>query len=226
MSDLRARIKKLHDEKRKQLRFAEQLEKLLAARRAAARPITYGSPGPRFAKVNPYSEQAQFSVATSRAYSLLEEVATLVRAANIQGCDDAEGRRSYMLACRILGLSWVSIHKAVADVSNYGVTDAAKAWARYLGPTDKRIVGQVYVAVCDGRPDIIKIGFSQNPAKRAKALTRQQGSIVEIIHEEGGTMLHEWAIHQFLFLSSVAPEWYRASEVPAWLFPVEFGGSA
>lgn len=226
MSKLRTfaeRIERLHEEKRKALPFADELERLLLERGpvVASRPA-----GPLFGKPNPDNAKAEPSTLVWRAHGLLGEVAKLVRAANMLCAEAYEGRRSFMLACRILGLPWSHIEKAVSDVRLHGLDVASRAWATYLGPTDQRIVGKVYVAATASRPDIIKIGFSKNPEKRAKSLSRQHGVAIDVIHDEGGTMLHEWAIHQLLFRSSVAPEWYSASKVPAWLFPVEFGGAA
>ena len=219
------RILRLHAEVKKTLRFAAELEEIMAKRSAERRPPSW-KPGPTFGKQNPYSLQADPSTAVMRAYSLLSDCAALVSAANIQSFDDQEGRRSFMLACRILGLPWAHIEKAIADVGNFGIAEAARAWALYLGPTDQRIVGKVYVAATSARPGVIKIGFSKNPTARAKSLSRQHGTPIDIIHDEAGTMLHEWAIHQLLHRVSIAPEWYRANGLPRWLFPVEAGEAA
>jgi hypothetical protein len=225
METLTARIKRLHAETKKTLKFAAELEAIMAKRRAEFVRPEWIRVGPQFGKENPYSIDADFGVVKMRAYCLLEDCAALVAAANLQGIDDHEGRRSFMLACRLLGLSWSHVEKAIADVVNFGVADAADAWARYLGPSDKKIVGKVYVAVAGARPGIVKIGFSKNPTARAKSLTRQHSTPIDIIHDENGTMLHEWAIHQLLHRASVSPEWYRAAEIPSWLFPVELGAA-
>lgn len=222
--DLVNRIKRLHAEMKRTLQFAAELEAIMVQRRAEYIRPEWLRIGPRFGKQNPYNLNADFGVAKMRAYSLLADCAALVTAANLQGFDDHEGRRSFMLACRILGLPWAHVEKAIADVANFGVSEAAEAWALYLGPTDQKIVGKVYVACSSTRPDIFKIGFSQNPVKRAKSLSRIHGVPIDIIHDEASTMLHEWAIHQLLHRASVAPEWYRADAVPSWLFPILTGG--
>lgn len=132
------------------------------------------------------------------------------------GDDELEERKTLMWACRLLGLSWGDVHKAINDCRAFGDATAALAWARFMRPLDERYVGFIYSARAVGEPSVIKIGFSTRPEKRMKELSRIYGVEIRLVRTLPGTILHEWALHQNTPFS-VASEWYRTSAVPSWL---------
>ena len=132
------------------------------------------------------------------------------------GDDDQDERKTLMWSCRLLGLPWGEITKAINDCRRFGFDAAAAVWAERMRPVDGRYVGHVYTAQADGYPEVVKVGFSTQPEKRVKALSRLHGVKIGLVSYTPGTILHEWALHQLL-RHSVAPEWYRAHAVPAWL---------
>lgn len=145
----------------------------------------------------------------------LRTVAPLAVAAEY-GDDDPGERKTLMWACRLLGLSWGDVHKAINDCRRFGDAAAALAWARFMRPLDERYVGFIYSARAAKEPGVTKIGFSTRPEKRMKELSRIYGLEIRLVCALPGTILHEWALHQNTPFS-VAPEWYRTSAVPFWL---------
>lgn len=136
------------------------------------------------------------------------------------GDDDQDERRTLMWACRLLGLPWGEVTKAINDCRRFGFEVSADAWAARMRPVDDRYVGFVYAAQAAGYPEVIKVGFSTQPEKRMKALSRRYGVKINLISCVPGTILHEWALHRLLPYS-VASEWYRARAVPVWLLGKE-----
>lgn len=132
------------------------------------------------------------------------------------GDDEPEERKTLMWACRLLGLSWGDVHKAINDCRTFGDATAALAWARFMSPLDERYVGFIYSAQATGERGVTKIGFSTRPEKRMKELSRIYGVEIRLVRTLPGTILHEWTLHQNT-PSSVASEWYRTDAVPSWL---------
>lgn len=131
--------------------------------------------------------------------------------------DEWEGRRTYSLACRLTGLAWGRIFKALNDTRIYGALAAGAAWCRDMRPIDRRVVGFMYSAFGEAEPDLIKVGFTTKPEQRAKGLRREAGSRVTMIHTIPATMLDEWAFHCLGRSVAVKSEWYRRADLPSWI---------
>lgn len=170
-------------------------------------------PGYPFRDKIPPRRGAGCDVAEARHW--LQIVAPVAFAAGY-GDDEPEERKTLMWSCRLLGLSWGEVHKAISDCRAFGYEVSADVWAARMRPVDGRYVGYVYSAMAEGYPQVAKVGFSTQPEKRMKALSRNHGVRINLVHAMPGTILHEWALHQ-LIPFSVAPEWYRTHAVPAWL---------
>jgi hypothetical protein len=127
-----------------------------------------------------------------------------------------EKRKTLMWSCRLLGLTWGDVHKAINDCRTYGDAASALAWARFMRPLDERYVGFIYSARAVSEPSVTKIGFSTRPERRMKELSRLYGVEIRLVRALPGTILHEWALHRNTPFS-VASEWYRTHAVPAWL---------
>lgn len=137
---------------------------------------------------------------------------------------DHQTRRGYTISCRLLGLGWDGVQRAIGATRTSGVVPAAGVWASYLSPPDSRFIGHVYVARHEYDRGERKVGFSTNLAKRMKSLSRSEGEPVVLVNAMPGTMLIEWALHCELGFT-IRPdksEWYAAGSLPVWLV----GGAA
>jgi hypothetical protein len=178
------------------------------------------TPGPTFnlAKSN-------WSLPPELAATVMGQTAQMAWAAGYDASGYYWDRRALTLACQIWGLPWSCIEKALDDTRNYGLKRASEAWAPIMRP-DKawKAVGSVYLAW--DNTGLAKIGFSRKPAKRVRDLR----SGLVLAAAAPGTLLHEWAIHSILLKYQVRPEWYRADDIPPWLFTdlpsEERGGNA
>lgn len=205
--------------------FVERIERL-EADRAKLRPFFNEIQAVRSRPVRPVSSHWRpgpcrkgtgRDVSIDDAATWLEVCSRLCRAG---GADDSwpDDRKGYTISCRLTGLGWNDVQKAIGDTSVLGPVEAAAHWAGNMKPADRRVVGYVYSAHTQQHPNVIKIGFSCTPEKRMRALSRQYGVPIQLGRCIAGTMLHEWAIHQIL-RKQVAPEWYAADNVPDWLKP-------
>ena len=121
--------------------------------------------------------------------------------ADCSSMSDWSERRGFTIACMLTGLSWAEIEYAMTHCRSFGCTETAKLWCQFMGLANERANGFLYAGNCqDGS---VKIGFSTNPARRAKRLG------LDLFHSEPATMLHEWAIHEILLKFRIAPETYR-----------------
>lgn len=133
------------------------------------------------------------------------------------GWEDNSENRALTLACRLLGLPWLYVRKALADARIYDAKSAAEVWAPQMKETDARCVGKIYVAKADDHPTIIKIGFSTQVPIRVRQLSKQVGSNVRLLNSFPATQIHEYALHQCLGRRRIASEWYPHDVVPSWL---------
>jgi len=131
--------------------------------------------------------------------------------------DFPEERRGFTLACRLTGLKWDEVQYACHQTRRFGPIKTSLFWAPFMSGPDERIVGFVYSATSQAMPGLTKIGFSRNPEKRMRSLSREIGAEVTLEAYLPGTMLHEWALHQIIFRQPVS-EWHPADDVPGWLF--------
>lgn len=136
---------------------------------------------------------------------------------------DSDYRRGWTIACRLTGLGWSHIRQSLVDKRYSSAFEAAKLWRHHMSPYDHRYVGFVYIAKATKYPDLVKIGFSRNPEKRMKSLSRQNGFEMTLVSSRAGTMLHEWALHMTLYpgRKMPAPEMYPIEQVCSWLLPKE-----
>lgn len=178
---------------------------------ASVSPLT--TIGKRFAHIS--SPSSGQGVSIEEALRWLKICAPAAYSAGY-GDDEPEERKTLMWACRLLGLGWGDVHKAIGDCRSFGFEKAAEAWARWMKPVDDRYVGFVYTAYAKSDRQVVKVGFSLNPEKRMKALSRECGEEVVLLSATPATILHEWALHQ-LIRFQVKSEWYRAEHVPGWL---------
>lgn len=125
-------------------------------------------------------------------------------------------RKGFTAACRLTGIGWTYISKAIYDVRFFGAEAAGNAWALYMRPADERCIGEIYVAHAVGQPDVVKVGFSTQIEKRLATLTRQEGRKVVLDNLVPGTLLHEWALHAQI-PGAVKSEWYPRENIPSWL---------
>lgn len=209
--------------------FIERIERIeaLEDERATTRPFYQGprrkwnacKAVPAHWRVGPKFNPRRAGIPQAEAGLLLELCARLchVGYANDGWADE---RKGYTISCRLTGLGWADTQKAIADTCVVGPDSAAVHWAEFMGPSDQRVIGYVYSAHSPAHPSVVKIGFSQTPEKRMKSLSRLHGVEINLGTCHEATMLHEWAIHQIL-RKQVAPEWYRAADVPAWLMPAD-----
>lgn len=132
---------------------------------------------------------------------------------------DWEERRAMTLACRLLGLRWSEIEKALSDARWAPEGEIGVAWSAYCGVPDERLLGEVYVASTkDG--EAVKIGFSRDAESRVRQLSRKLAIPLVLAHREPATMLHEWALHRLVKRDpDLDPEWYPEGNIPSWLFP-------
>lgn len=205
--------------------FVERIERL-EEERARARPYFRGNRRPWNAcgfvvgswKPGPRKEpRPGLGVPPADAASMLEMCARLCHAGHAND-DWADERKGYTIGCRLTGLSWMDIHRAIKDTSALSPDEAGALWAPHMAAPDCRVVGFVYSAYSGQHPETIKIGFSRSPDRRMQQLSRQHGTGISLGACFEGTMLHEWALHQII-RKQVAPEWYRLSDVPSWLVP-------
>lgn len=152
------------------------------------------------------------------AAAMLDVCWRLCRVGRADDNEWREDRRGFTVACKLTGLGWNEVQKAIADCCGHRSSDAAVFWARYMSQPDARYVGAVYSAYSPTHPSVVKIGFSTRPMKRMKSLARQYGTEIVLGECVNGTMLHEWALHQII-RKQVAPEWYRTTDIPSWLMP-------
>lgn len=125
-------------------------------------------------------------------------------------------RRGYSIACQMLKLNYADVQKLVSDYRNYGREATIDVWASSIGtPSDKNF-GFLYCAHKFGAPDVVKIGFSTNVAKRLLRISRDERATMIELSVRPATLLHEWAIHNTL-LGAVKSEWYPRSVVPGFL---------
>ncbi len=156
-------------------------------------------------------------VSIEAATSTIEAICRLWNAGGA-GDDEPEDRVGKMCACRLLGLSWADTQKVYTDAYWYGYRRAAEAWHKHFAKPDPRFVGHVYLAEAENEPAVRKIGFSTNPEKRARSLTRQLQKPISIIATMPGSRMHEWAIHESLLNPRLPAEWHWADRIPDWLF--------
>lgn len=131
--------------------------------------------------------------------------------------DFHEDRMGFTIACRLTGLSWLHVQYATSHARRFGPYKAAYEWAPFMAAPDPRVIGFVYSATSHARPGLVKVGFSRNPVKRMRSLSRSIGHEVSLQSYVPGTLLHEWAIHQIIFRQPFS-EWHHAEDVPGWLF--------
>jgi hypothetical protein len=180
--------------------------------------MSYGPlspPGrPHFPRIEHYRKA--YDTAPADAAARLAHVRAVVDALPMfaRGDDEWEGRRTHSIACRLLGIGWTYIFKAIQDTRDFGADVAGAAWCKDMRPADQRVVGSIYLAAAEADPDLIKVGFSTNPQKRAKSLSREAGSHCSLIATFRATMLDEWAIHCALIRKAVFTEWYRRADLP------------
>ncbi|MDZ7711739.1 MAG: GIY-YIG nuclease family protein [Rhodovibrio sp.] len=144
----------------------------------------------------------------------------LGRVASNASDDQEEERRAKTAICRILRAPWAYADKIVTAVEQTGVDAALREWGGLITKPDSRVFGSLYFARCEARPTLVKIGFSQNPTKRAKSLTRQVGARTTIEGCCPATHLTELAIHECFYTEHVrgCAEWYPAQSVPEFLW--------
>lgn len=131
---------------------------------------------------------------------------------------DHQTRRGYVIACKLLGLSWSAVQSAIGAARTSGADRAAEVWAPYMSVPDERYIGLVYVARHANDRGARKIGFTTDLKKRMAALSRQEGESVFPIYSSPGTMLIEWALHADMGANLPGkPEWYTRDAIPVWL---------
>ena len=150
-------------------------------------------------------DEKKLMVSYQDAFDVLEIIGPLCAFGGSDVYGDYTDRRGLTIACRLTGLRWDHIQKAVGDVCNFGAKTAANAWFEYMKPKDFRVCGFLYVARL--RAGGIKIGFSTNPFSRINKM-KGGASLISIFP---ATMLHEWALHQILRRYSIASEVYPES---------------
>lgn len=131
---------------------------------------------------------------------------------------DHQTRRGYVIACKLLGLSWGAVKDAIGAARTSGADRAAEVWAPYMSAPAEKYLGFVYVARHAKDRGERKIGFSTNLKKRMAALSRQEGEAVFTVYAKPGTMLIEWALHADM--GPTVPgkaEWYEHDAIPVWL---------
>lgn len=200
------------------LRLKEEMDKqrpAWIAREYAIADRTVGArmPGPN----RPRSVALDAGIGVKAAREVLDICGRLTWAGKASE-DFSDDRMGFTIACRLTGLSWQDIQKAMGDVRHYGPERSALAWAAYMAEPDSRIIGHVYSAHSPEISGLVKVGFSRNPEKRMRSLTRQHQCQVILGRVFAGTMLHEWALHQILFRTPI-PEWHPVDDIPHWLMP-------
>jgi hypothetical protein len=113
--------------------------------------------------------------------------------------------RAFWLASRVLSVDFETCRRIVrlawlADAS--GMMDV-------IGPLSPRIPGFVYLAKLEGQHDRVKIGFTTDPGKRARALSSNYGRPVHIFETFAGTMLDEHVAHCDRRAARLEGEWFR-----------------
>lgn len=145
---------------------------------------------------------------------------SLGRIAAKAGDDEEEERRAKTAVCRILRSSWMYTDRIITAFDRYGIEAVEADWAGLILSPDRRVFGHVYIARSGMYPDLVKIGFSRDPGKRAKSLGRHIGASVDMLGWCRGTQLVELAIHECLCSEAVRGlgEWYPAKSVPEFLW--------
>lgn len=164
----------------------------------------------------PRGTRIKDGLSVREAAPMLDLCSKLTWAGSASG-DFPEDRRGFTLACRLTGLKWDEVQFACHQTRRFGPNKTSLYWAPFMSGPDERIVGFVYSATSQAMPGLTKIGFSRNPVKRMRSLSREIGAEVTLEACVQGTMLHEWALHQIIFRQP-ASEWHPTEDVPIWLF--------
>lgn len=127
------------------------------------------------------------------------------RMEHCRGIDDPSLSRAIRLAGEVLGVEYATARRITHDA----MFDAARV--DWIGPLRPSVIGFVYLARLDGRPNLVKIGFSQDPPRRERELSSGLGGVT-IFRTFIGTMLDEHAAHCDRRSLRMSGEWFRARE--------------